>query len=217
MCEKRDKKQKNRLYFAFTLAEVLITLGVIGIVAALTIPLIIQNSQDTQFKTAYKAAYKDFSQVFSQSISDNSLIPSSTTAATTLEWSLITSSFRITKQCTPAQLNECWATGDTVCTAPCGTGYPDISASSASFIDSSGRSWAEFNSSGSMYLVDTNGLKPPNRFGKDRWVFVLRNADNTRAIGTIPVKVGPLNAPDMTTAYEWCHYPPCYFQSWLFE
>lgn len=209
--------QKFSKILAFTLAEVLITLGIIGIVAAITIPVIINASQDQAFKNAYKVAYKDFSQVFAQSFSDNSLIPSSTAAATTLEWSIITSSLKVSQQCTPAQLNNCWADGDTVCTAPCGSGYPAVSASSSSFIDSSGRSWAEFNSSGSMYLVDTNGLKPPNQFGKDRWVFVLKNADNTRAINTVPVKAGPLNTSDITSAYEWCHYPPCYYQSWLFN
>lgn len=35
---------------AFTLAEVLITLAIIGIVAALTIPTLINNAQDRQFK-----------------------------------------------------------------------------------------------------------------------------------------------------------------------
>ena len=37
---------------AFTLAEVLITLGIIGIVAAITIPTLINNVQDAQYKTA---------------------------------------------------------------------------------------------------------------------------------------------------------------------
>lgn len=35
----------KKLKFAFTLAEVLITLGVIGVVAAITIPSIVQNQQ----------------------------------------------------------------------------------------------------------------------------------------------------------------------------
>lgn len=45
---------------AFTLAEVLITLGIIGIVAEVTIPTLMNNVQDQQFKAAYK---KDFSVV----------------------------------------------------------------------------------------------------------------------------------------------------------
>lgn len=46
----------------FTLAEVLITLGIIGIVAALTIPALITNTQDKQFRAAYKKSISDISQ-----------------------------------------------------------------------------------------------------------------------------------------------------------
>ncbi len=41
----------------FTLAEVLITLAIIGVVAALTVPAVIRNYRDVQYKTAYKKAY----------------------------------------------------------------------------------------------------------------------------------------------------------------
>lgn len=46
----------------FTLAEVLITLGIIGIVAALTIPTIIGNSQKTQAEAGLKKAYSEIYQ-----------------------------------------------------------------------------------------------------------------------------------------------------------
>ena len=41
---------------AFTLAEVLITLGIIGVVAAMTIPTLISNTNGAQFKTGFKKA-----------------------------------------------------------------------------------------------------------------------------------------------------------------
>ncbi len=47
---------------AFTLAEVLITLGIIGVVAALTLPTVINNIKHKQLETAFKAAYSVFSQ-----------------------------------------------------------------------------------------------------------------------------------------------------------
>ncbi len=43
--------QKTFLKLAFTLAEVLITLGIIGVVASLTIPTIVQNSQEREIVT----------------------------------------------------------------------------------------------------------------------------------------------------------------------
>lgn len=47
---------------AFTLAEVLITLGIIGIVAAMTLPTVIANIQDKQFKSAFKKQYSTIAQ-----------------------------------------------------------------------------------------------------------------------------------------------------------
>jgi len=43
----------------FTLAEVLITLAIIGIVAAMTIPTLIANAQKTQYLTGLKKAYAE--------------------------------------------------------------------------------------------------------------------------------------------------------------
>lgn len=38
----------------FTLAEVLITLGIIGVVAAMTLPSLINNYREKQFETSFK-------------------------------------------------------------------------------------------------------------------------------------------------------------------
>ena len=46
----------------FTLAEVLITLAIIGVVAALTIPSVIVKTQQQEFKTAAKKAHSVLSQ-----------------------------------------------------------------------------------------------------------------------------------------------------------
>ena len=44
-------------FFAFTLAEVLITLGIIGIVAAITMPSIVSNIQGMQYRSKVKKTY----------------------------------------------------------------------------------------------------------------------------------------------------------------
>ncbi len=44
---------------AFTLAEVLITLGIIGVVAAMTLPTLIQNKQHRELETALKKNYSN--------------------------------------------------------------------------------------------------------------------------------------------------------------
>ena len=45
---------------AFTLAEVLITLGIIGVVAAITLPSIVHNVQKVVLKNQFKRAYSNF-------------------------------------------------------------------------------------------------------------------------------------------------------------
>ena len=47
---------------AFTLAEVLITLGIIGVVAAMTMPTLMNATQGAQYRTAYKKALSVLSQ-----------------------------------------------------------------------------------------------------------------------------------------------------------
>ena len=46
----------------FTLAEVLITLGIIGVVAAMTMPTLMNSTNGAQYKTAYKKALSVLSQ-----------------------------------------------------------------------------------------------------------------------------------------------------------
>ncbi len=48
--------------FGFTLAEVLITLGIIGVVAAMTIPTLIQNTNSVKFASQFKKSISTLSQ-----------------------------------------------------------------------------------------------------------------------------------------------------------
>lgn len=57
--------------FGFTLAEILITLGIIGVVAAMTIPTLMKNTQDIELKSAWKKAYSVFSQAAINVKNDN--------------------------------------------------------------------------------------------------------------------------------------------------
>ncbi len=56
---------------AFTLAEVLITLAIIGVVAALTIPAVVKNYQKTQTITKLKKVYSILNQAYNTSQAEN--------------------------------------------------------------------------------------------------------------------------------------------------
>ena len=56
---------------AFTLAEVLITLGVIGVISAMTLPTIIKHYQKQVTVTRLKKAYSELYQAVNMSVSEN--------------------------------------------------------------------------------------------------------------------------------------------------
>ncbi len=60
------KNLKNNQYHAFTLAEVLITLVIIGVVAAITVPVIQANSQEQAIKSALKKNQSVLAQALSR-------------------------------------------------------------------------------------------------------------------------------------------------------
>ena len=62
--------RKNSRKAAFTLAEVLITLGIIGVVAAMTLPSLIQNYQKKALATQTQKFYSMMSQAVKQYMAD---------------------------------------------------------------------------------------------------------------------------------------------------
>ena len=60
-----------RKFDGFTLAEVLITLGIIGVVAALTLPALVQNYRNQVVETRLKKVYSVMNQAIVQSEVDN--------------------------------------------------------------------------------------------------------------------------------------------------
>ena len=66
-----DKSFNVNRKVAFTLAEVLITLGVIGVVASMTLPNVIQNYQKKQTVIKLKKAMNIINQAYQRSYQDN--------------------------------------------------------------------------------------------------------------------------------------------------
>lgn len=58
-------------HLGFTLAEVLITLGIIGVVAAMTIPTLMSNTNSSEMKTAFKKILSAMNQAVTMSVALN--------------------------------------------------------------------------------------------------------------------------------------------------
>ena len=57
--------------YGFTLAEVLITLGIIGVVAAMTIPTLIANTNGAKYRSQYKKTLSSLNQAVKMNIANH--------------------------------------------------------------------------------------------------------------------------------------------------
>ena len=175
---------------AFTLAEVLITLGIIGVVAAVTMPTLITKYQKKQTVTQLKKAYAELSQALQIAQKDLGMMedwdfanfPTSADRVQYFYDNVLKPNLKIVKYCAPSS-NDCWAdvnyklTGDEARHTFNGLGGRN------SFITASGYSvyyWLHADGTGGWFFVDLNGAKRPNILGKDIFVFQIFSTKNTR-------------------------------------
>ena len=64
----------NKGLKGFTLAEVLVTLGIIGVVSAMTVPSLVQNYQRQSYVTQLHKVYNELQQAFVQVVTENNAI-----------------------------------------------------------------------------------------------------------------------------------------------
>ena len=188
---------------AFTLAEVLITLGIIGVVAAMTIPTLINNYQKTQYVTGLKKAYTQFNQVLLQMAVDNGTLDSiaddfgSDTTATAQK---IASYYKVVKTCGTPAGDECFAQFDnnydgsansnTSWASDVNTKYKFVTADGMSFaIESYGDNCktnrgvpaapeAPTQAVCGRVLIDVNGKSKPNFRGRDVFYYLITSNKN---------------------------------------
>lgn len=207
--------------YGFTLAEILITLGIIGIIASITIPALINLINEANYKSLYRKAYATISQALLSAQNDSTLVPfSGTNGGIGLQDNFLAmkSCFNISKECTTSNLYDCWNTS--------GESFRSEETGVFSFVDNSGMAWRTRNTdkdlSTPIILVDTNGGKNPNKYGQDRFPFCFSNTGNSYAggyiINGIPSKIIPLDNQLDNSLLECPSYAthPCYYTSWLY-
>lgn len=193
--------------FGFTLAEVLITLGIIGIVAAMTIPSLNSKITKRQVEARTKVAYSTIAQAMKMSENDGNTSVSIQNNSTTSmkEWfnKNLGNSLKVTSIC--FQQAGCWHKRGVVKTLQHQT--PNFETNVG--IDDSTLGWGTLtfktakgiwgNLDGSVsatnsnlfgvdakgdsleFYIDVNGDRGPNIIGKDIYILVY-NDD----IGTVP-------------------------------
>ncbi len=176
---------------AFSLAEVLITLGIIGIVAAMTIPTLIQNTRDQQTVVAVKKAYSVLSSAFTSAVQENGtadnwdLGVAGTSDGATKLMDIITPSFSIAKNC--GTQNGCFANGlyKTINGYDAINFFDDPHFAKVQLNDGSTMAtWSNGQTCGGgpycgFIVVDINGNKSPNKYGIDTFWFMVASTKIT--------------------------------------
>lgn len=178
----QDTISANIRRAAFTLAEVLITLGIIGVVAAMTMPVLIGNYQKTQTVNQLKKAYSEISQAVKISEAqygtmegwDFSGFANAQERADYFAKNYLFPNIKVLQSCSPSS-EKCWP--DDVSTIDGSiAGYNNGTSGRNSFMTSYGYAvyyWLHSTGNGGWIIIDINGLKKPNRLGKDIFMFMM--------------------------------------------
>lgn len=189
---------KYKTQKAFTLAEVLVTLAIIGVIASLTVPSIIKSSTNAEAAAKVKKYQSILNQVIKQYMADNDCIGNlaGCTAFASgyqhnLAWSELSTSLKVVKECGTVAGQGCFAQG-VMYKLLNGDDY-DVrdDAAGAKGILADGVSINIYDNNGNCntdrsrddveplttvcghFYVDINGPKGPNQVGRDYFVWAI--------------------------------------------
>ncbi|MDD3149557.1 MAG: prepilin-type N-terminal cleavage/methylation domain-containing protein [Candidatus Gastranaerophilales bacterium] len=205
---------KNR--YGFTLAETLIVIAIIGIIASIAIPTLFGTTSDAELKAAWKKQYSDLSQATMMIVADNGgtlagAFPGDTAGSEDLK-NAFAAKLNIIKDCSGISAyggtgsgissEGCWHSGANSWQYLNGTGRgselsPGLILNNGSLIlfylnkSNCSQAIGDYTFCGHMY-VDINGLKKPNTIGKD--IFLASITSNT----LVPWGARGSNSPEST-------------------
>jgi prepilin-type N-terminal cleavage/methylation domain-containing protein len=194
------QKYNKKIYIkAFTLAEVLITLAIIGVVAALTIPTVVQNYQKTQVVTQLKKTFSALSNTTNLAIADYGPITGWETgegfsSANSIAFAnkYLIPYLKVAKNCEAKITDDCafnYTYLSKTTTSSFGSYYTRFYLTDGTLIAVESFT-SESENGGTNRLayvfIDVNGQKKPNIFGKDifRFTYWINYPLNTTSNGT---------------------------------
>jgi prepilin-type N-terminal cleavage/methylation domain-containing protein len=172
---------------AFTLAEVLITLLIIGVVASLVIPSLIQDTRDAELKVLWKKTYAEFEQMTKFVLNDNTgSFEGVCTSSNNLKNQYIPY-INVNKNCaTGSTLGNCWHSNNLSSYYLNKNPISTWDENSGLILNTGVLIYFAANSTTCTFdhgipicgrvFLDTNGFKPPNTWGKDIFgLWIIKN------------------------------------------
>ena len=166
----------------FTLAEVLITLAIIGVVAALTIPTVIANYNQKAQYTAFMKSYNTLQNAFTLGMTQNGNPAINFDNATEKDYEdffndYFAKNLKVAASCkgnpdacvsanTPIRYLNGELIGENASLHGFAGAYPSVLLQDGSLV--------VYNHGDAYVAVDTNGGKAPNTFGRDLFLFEVK-------------------------------------------
>ncbi len=186
------------------MAEVLITLGIIGIVASMTIPTLMAKNQKSEAYTALQKAFSVISSATAQMREDNGGSMADLATDTLGFADVLKTYLHVIKSCTTAEtMKDCYLPSTSTITGLSGqtfSGEPNLISSAPKLVTSDGFVFIvnsflpqcdgvlykknDNNEFCSQIFVDINGTKKPNTVSKDIFVFSINKFNTTPYIDT---------------------------------
>lgn len=210
----------NKRKFGFTLGEVLMTLGVIGIIAAMTMPVLVENVNESKYRSLLKSFYSKYSvnldSILTTAGEDNGSSPCDSfdcfndiTAST-----FVTSELFNAAPCTSCSsvtllpgtipngfdAGEIYslANGMTMNIMPNSSGSCSADTNNSNFTATYGNDNLSLDVC-ALVIVDVNGNKRPNNFHQDQFAFYILSSKDikkyaaaTQSIETVARRASPL-------------------------
>lgn len=172
-----NHKEVLRMRRGFTLAEVLVTLGIIGVVSAMTVPTLMQNYQRKSYVTQLHKVYNEFSQALLQYQTDRNAL-NLTEAGLNTPASMkpfFHEYFKVVQDCEKGVDAPCFVNDYKNLNGVLHTGINKNTWSlGACVVIASGASICSDRVNGNVF-VDVNGTKGPNILGRDAFYMYLHN------------------------------------------
>lgn len=175
----------------FSLAEIVVTLLIIGVIATMTMPSLMENVNRKEYATRLKTAYSALSQAVSKMEIDNGPVGKNQYWTDAKQfWPLFTEQFNTFKICDPGEKGcftesiikgldgKDWSLYD-------GGGYTMRTTDGIAYnfyanegttectVASKGVSADDEKNAFGRFLIDVNGEKGPNKFGEDVYFFCI--------------------------------------------
>lgn len=177
--EQSKRKKVTAAKAAFTLAEVLITLAIIGVVAALTIPTLLNNYNDKVLETRYKKAVNIMTNGFKLMMSneqvfdvkDLAIMQCSDIDCYLDEYKKV---FKIVRDNSSPDIMQAFGDAYTIPIDNQKISFAGNEEQAPLFQTADGISYMGMPQSSEInFYADLNGRSEPNTFGKDMFMFSL--------------------------------------------